>query len=188
MGRRIPQVFAIGLVLFMTAGGVNKAPLPDGGACRLPSEAAAAVGLQDRQPRKPGGNQRCVAAPPPGCARAGEANNPPELRLEASAQKIILPCGGGAAPQSCTPSESRQVRLQALASDADGDTLRYSYSATGGRIGGEGPNVTWDLTGLRPGGYTATAEVDDTCGCVAFYSVRVTVASCDGCGAADDKR
>jgi hypothetical protein len=110
------------------------------------------------------------------------------LRLEASAQKIILPCGGGAAPQSCTPSESRQVRLQALASDADGDTLRYSYSATGGRIGGEGPNVTWDLTGLRPGGYTATAEVDDTCGCVAFYSVRVTVASCDGCGAADDKR
>jgi hypothetical protein len=188
MGRRIAQSFAIGLVLFMIAGGVDKAPLSNDGTCWLPPEASAAVGIQDAQPRKPGRNQRCVTATPPGCARAGGANNPPDLRLEASAQKIILPCGGGATPQGCTPSESQQVQLRALASDADGDTVRYSYSATGGRISGEGPNVTWDLTGLRPGGYTATAEVDDTCGCVAFYSVRVTVASCDGCGAADDKR
>ena len=55
-----------------------------------------------------------------------------------------------------------------MATDPDGDTLLYSYTVTGGRITGEGANVSWDLTGVQPGTYTSTVEVDDGCGCVAF--------------------
>jgi len=73
------------------------------------------------------------------------------------------------------------VGLTTTATDPDGDTLLYTYSATGGRITGEGSNVTWDLSGLQPGTYTASVEVDDGCGCVSFSSTTVTIANCPDC-------
>jgi hypothetical protein len=73
------------------------------------------------------------------------------------------------------------VQLSSSATDPDGDTLLYTYSVTGGRITGDGPNATWDLSGVTPGTYTATVEVDDGCGCVAFSSTTVTVANCTLC-------
>ena len=82
---------------------------------------------------------------------------------------------------SCTPSANQQVQLSANATDPDGDTLLYTYTVTGGRITGDGPNTTWDLSGVTPGTYTASVEVDDGCGCVAFSSTTVTVGSCEGC-------
>jgi hypothetical protein len=59
--------------------------------------------------------------------------------------------------------------------------LLYTYSTTGGRITGDGANVSWDLTGVQPGTYPSTVEVDDGCGCVAFSSTTVTVAGCTNC-------
>jgi hypothetical protein len=41
--------------------------------------------------------------------------------------------------------------------------------------------VTWDLSGLQPGTYTASVEVDDGCGCVSFSSTTVTIATCPDC-------
>ena len=109
-------------------------------------------------------------------------NQPPTVTLSASSTNIVLPCPPGQTPQ-CTPgpSASQQVQLTANATDPDGDTLLYSYNVSGGRITGEGPNVTWDLTGVQPGTYTANVEVDDGCGCISFSSVSVTVANCDRC-------
>jgi hypothetical protein len=63
---------------------------------------------------------------------------------------------------------STSVPLAATASDPDGDTLLYTWSTTGGRITGDGPNATWDLSGVAPGTYTALVEVDDGCGCIAY--------------------
>lgn len=108
---------------------------------------------------------------------------PPSVELKASEQKIALGCREGAPSADCAPSASQQVQLQASATDPDGDTLLYTYSATGGRVAGLGAEVAWDLTGLRPGTYTANVEVDDGCGCVAFASVRVKVETCSGCDA-----
>jgi hypothetical protein len=82
---------------------------------------------------------------------------------------------------SCTPSGSSTVQLAANATDPDGDTLLYTYTTTGGRVTGDGANVSWDLDGVQPGTYTATVEVDDGCGCVAFSSTTVTVAECTNC-------
>jgi hypothetical protein len=67
------------------------------------------------------------------------------------------------------------------AADPDGDTLLYSYTVTGGRITGEGANVSWDLSGAAPGTYTASVEVDDGCGCITSSSTTVTIANCPDC-------
>jgi len=82
---------------------------------------------------------------------------------------------------NCPTTESSAVQLSANATDPDGDTLLYTYTTTGGRVTGDGANVSWDLAGVQPGTYTATVEVDDGCGCVAFSSTTVTVSECGDC-------
>jgi hypothetical protein len=89
-------------------------------------------------------------------------NTPPNVGLATSTAYIA----GGAAPQ---------VNLKAIACDGEKDTLLYTYSATGGRITGEGAAAVWDLSGASPGTYTVTVEVDDGCGCVSFDSSAVTL-------------
>jgi hypothetical protein len=115
-------------------------------------------------------------------ARAPEylPNQPPTVTLSASSATVTQPCQPGYISKTCqNPPQS--VTLAANASDPDGDTLLYTYSTTGGRVTGEGANATWDLAGVQPGTYTATVEVDDGCGCVAFSSTTVTVAACADC-------
>jgi outer membrane protein OmpA-like peptidoglycan-associated protein len=54
-----------------------------------------------------------------------------------------------------------RVRVTASASDADNDTLTYSWRTNGGQIVGSGASVTLDTTGLAAGSYTVTGRVDD---------------------------
>jgi hypothetical protein len=71
-----------------------------------------------------------------------------------------------------------KVALTATASDPDGDTLLYSWTSTGGRIVGDSTTASFDTTGLAPGDYTVTVEVNDGCGCVAFDSKTIRVEAC----------
>ena len=108
-------------------------------------------------------------------------NQPPTVTLSASSSRVVLAaeCPAGQRPvASCTPTAGT-VQLSATATDPDGDTLLYTYSTTGGRVTGDGPNATLDLTGVAPGTYTVTVEVDDGCGCIAFTSTTVEVARCE---------
>jgi hypothetical protein len=107
-------------------------------------------------------------------------NQPPTVSLTASSSRVVMAasCGVNERPDpNCTPTAGT-VQLSANATDPDGDTLLYTYSTTGGRITGDGPNSTLDLTGVAPGTYTVTVEVDDGCGCIAFTSTTVTVENC----------
>jgi hypothetical protein len=109
-------------------------------------------------------------------------NQPPTASLAASASTITLPCppdmhSSGACPTAATSS----VNLTTTANDPDGDTLLYTYSVTGGRVSGEGANVSWDLSGMAPGTYTASVEVDDGCGCITSSTTTVTIANCSDC-------
>jgi len=56
------------------------------------------------------------------------------------------------------------VNVTATASDPDGDTLVYSWSANGGTIQGAGAQVRWLPAGLAPGNYRASVSVTDNRG------------------------
>lgn len=91
---------------------------------------------------------------------------PPTIQLTAS-PTVVTACAGDA--------RGARVQLDARASFPTGTGARYSWSASGGRIEGSGPNPTWDLTGLEPGYYKAFVEIGDVADCVAFSEVAVLV-------------
>jgi len=97
-----------------------------------------------------------------------------------SMASVLRPCPPPTSSSTCTPTGS-EVTLVANATDPDNDQLLYTWSVTGGRLSGEGRQVTWDLTGVANGSYTATVEVNDGNQHTATGSTTVTVADCTGC-------
>ena len=97
-----------------------------------------------------------------------------------SIASILRPCPPPTSSTTCTPTGS-EVTLVANATDPDNDQLLYTWSVTGGRLSGEGRQVTWDLSGVANGSYTATVEVNDGNQHTANGSTTVTVADCTGC-------
>jgi outer membrane protein OmpA-like peptidoglycan-associated protein len=55
-------------------------------------------------------------------------------------------------------------------------TLSYTYTATGGKVNGNGSTVNVDTAGLAPGSYTVTSNISDgkkgTASCNATFSVK----------------
>lgn len=81
------------------------------------------------------------------CTMLGNANNPPVItNLTAEPAKI-------------TPSKTCQIVC--TATDPDGDTLMYGWSASGGEIAGQGDTITWTAPGSA-GSYNITVIVADT--------------------------
>ena len=62
-------------------------------------------------------------------------------------------------PVTVHPSD--RVHIVAAASDPDGDPLTYSWHSTVGQITGSGAKVDLDTTGVPPGQYVVTGEVND---------------------------
>jgi hypothetical protein len=98
---------------------------------------------------------------------------PPSLSLT-SDMTVVSACAEG-------DLAGQQVRLNARAGSPAGNQLRYHWSASSGRISGDGPVATWDLSGVRPGYYKAFVEIetgsrDDQCR--AFTSTNVLVNPC----------
>jgi hypothetical protein len=100
--------------------------------------------------------------------------------VSASPNTITRPCPPPTSSTTCTPS-GNEVTLTADARDDNNDQLLYTWSVTGGRLTGEGRTVTWDLSGVANGTYTATVEVNDGNQHTATGSTTVTVADCTGC-------
>jgi hypothetical protein len=88
---------------------------------------------------------------------------PPSLQLSAT-PAVLTACAG----------ETARVTLDARATFSSG-TPRYRWSASGGRIEGDGATASWDLSGLQPGYYKAFVDVDcsPTVECSAFTSTTV---------------
>jgi hypothetical protein len=109
-------------------------------------------------------------------------NAPPVISaVTTSISAIVRPCPPGTSSSTCSPS-GNEVTLTANATDVDNDQLLYTWSVTGGRLTGEGRSVTWDLSGVANGSYTATVEVNDgNPGHNVTSSAIVTVADCADC-------
>ncbi|MEP6707072.1 MAG: hypothetical protein ABJC05_06110 [Pyrinomonadaceae bacterium] len=97
------------------------------------------------------------------------SSGPPFLELSASPSAVRL-CAG----------EGSTVKLLARATSQSGNALRYRWATEGGRLTGDGANTTWDLSGMQPGVYRATVEVDSGTDntCAAFSSAAVAVTEC----------
>jgi hypothetical protein len=119
--------------------------------------------------------RRNSRTPPPPPNRAPTVN-----AVTPSMSSVLRPCPPGTSSTSCTPTGS-EVTLTADATDPDSDQLLYTWSVTGGRLTGEGRQVTWDLSGVQNGTYTASVEVNDGNMHKATGSATVTVADCTGC-------
>jgi hypothetical protein len=97
------------------------------------------------------------------------AFTPPNLRLSAEPRVITV----------CEGSGPAVVRLNAQATS--NYPIRYRWTSSGGRLQGDGPTVTWDLSGLQPGYYKAYVDIDTGSGdeaCQAFSSTAVLVNRC----------
>ena len=65
------------------------------------------------------------------------------------------------------------VQVTATVSNAEQDTLTYSWSASGGNIVGSGSSVKLDTTGLSTGRYRVTGHVGESNGATADCSVEL---------------
>jgi hypothetical protein len=82
---------------------------------------------------------------------------------------------------ACSNSGTPQVHLTADAVSPSGNPIKYKWTTTGGTISGEGPVVTWNLAGLKPGYHKASLDIVSTGSdgeCNAFSSVTVLVNAC----------
>lgn len=94
---------------------------------------------------------------------------PPTLQVTASPGVVTV----------CADDSSQAAgRVQLDAKSDFSSTPRYKWSVSGGRLDGEGPNPTWDLSRQEPGYYKAFVEAGTTGECVAFSSVTVLVVKC----------
>ena len=83
--------------------------------------------------------------------------------------------------RACDNSGAPQVRLTAKAISPGGNPIKYKWTTSDGTIIGEGPVVTWNLAGLKPGYHKASLDIQSTGNdgtCQAFSSVSVLVNPC----------
>ena len=106
----------------------------------------------------------------------------PSVELQVSTTKITYPCppGGISISGSCPSTPDFQVALTSIAKDFNKQPS-YTYTVGGGRVDGEGNKVIWNLSGLSPGSYTATVEVQDAKKHRAISSVIVKIVHCTDC-------
>ena len=108
----------------------------------------------------PGFACREIAVPPPPPPPPA-ANQNPTVNCEVE-RSVIRP--------------GETVRVRANASDADGDTLTYEWSASQGRITGSGATATYDSTGVTPPAtVTITVRVTDGRGGTAESTCTVRI-------------
>jgi hypothetical protein len=83
-----------------------------------------------------------------------------------SATEITASCSAVEPRQNKECSNSPRILNVSASSNMpeDEDWLVFIYTVSGGRIVGEGKDVMWDLSDVKPGTYTITAKVDDGCG------------------------
>ena len=95
-------------------------------------------------------------------ARPIPTNRPPTASCSTDVGSVIQGSG-------------QSVPVRANASDPDGDSLSYTWTANGGHVEGSGPVAHWTPGDAAPGSYTITARVDDGHGGNASCSADVRV-------------
>ena len=99
------------------------------------------------------------------------ANAPLTLSLTADTNSV----------SACTNGGAQQVRLTANAVSPGGYPIKYKWTTESGTISGEGPFVSWNLAGMKPGYHKASLDIQSVGAegsCQAFSSITVLVNPC----------
>ena len=119
-------------------------------------------------------------------SRSSEAGVVPKTvadvtNLEVEDTMVTLPCANG---QKGDCPDKSTLSVKTTATNPDNEQILYNYTVSGGRIVGNGSNVSWDLSGAKAGTYTITSAVDNGCGlCGKTQTKTVTVKECEKCDA-----
>lgn len=114
-----------------------------------------------------------IFAGPAGAQKPTAAVASAPLKLNLTSNTTIV--------SACSDSAGSQVQLTAAAVSPNGNPIKYKWTTTAGTITGEGPQVTWNLAGLKPGYHKASLDIVSTGNegeCQAFSSVTVLVNAC----------
>jgi outer membrane protein OmpA-like peptidoglycan-associated protein/opacity protein-like surface antigen len=104
--------------------------------------------------------------------RGGTADCSVDIRVEPRPNRApSLTCS----VERSSVRSGERVRIRAVGSDPDGDSLTYSWRASGGQIIGSGPSVQLDTSGLSAGAYSVAGRVEDGRGGAADCSTSVGV-------------
>ena len=109
------------------------------------------------------------------------AQKKPTVVSSANAALTLSLTSSSTVVTACTDGGGPKVQLNARAVSPDGHPITYRWTTSGGVITGEGPVVTWDLTGLKAGYHKASLDIISTGNegtCQAFSSVSVLVNPC----------
>jgi len=98
---------------------------------------------------------------------------PEEAPPPAPHQPPVAACSAN--PTSIFEGSGDTVAIHVNATSPEGDTLTYSYTATGGSVDGTGPDVRWISTGVAVGTYTVTTSVNDGKGGTASCATDIKV-------------
>jgi hypothetical protein len=102
-------------------------------------------------------NQTALATPTPKPKSGTEIE-----KIELDRNEVIIPCPPGmqqSKEKACDGDNLIKIKTSAVNPRAA--LLVYYYTVSGGRIIGKGAEVSWDLSGVRPGTYTVTAAVGE---------------------------
>jgi len=117
-----------------------------------------------------------------GSKRAGankKVNTGLAVQVIASRSLVKLPPRPPELPLNCELTE-KEVKLYANATSPRRAEINFTWQVPVGRLIGKGREVTWDLSGVEAGTYTATVEASDRYKNTGSGSITVTVVICPG--------
>ena len=124
----------------------------------------------------------CFGLTPQGSKKAGadkKTNTQIAIQVTASHSLVKLPPSPDLLPLNCEPTEDK-VRLYANATSTHKAAIDFTWQVPVGRLIEKGREVTWNLSGVETGTYTATVEARDQHKHSATGSISVTVVVCPG--------
>jgi len=121
----------------------------------------------------------CLGLNQQGSKRARGNRTGLAVQVKASHSLVKLPPRPDLTAHNCEPTET-QVRLSANSTVPHNSEINFTWKVPVGRLIGKSREVTWDLSGVHEGTYTATVEASDTHKNTGSGSVAVTVVICPG--------
>ena len=111
--------------------------------------------------------------------RQAERETSTELTIQVTASRTLVklpPKTPDLVPVNCEPTESK-VKLNANTTSPH-KAENFTWQVPVGRLKGKNREVTWDLSGVEAGTYTATVEASDRHKHTASGSITITVVEC----------